>query len=318
MKTSVLNLAEIRKAATIIRGGGVIAFPTETVYGLGANAFDDRAVKKIFKAKGRPADNPLIVHIASKKQLFDVAATVPERAWILIRNFWPGPLTLVMKKSKKIPHIVTAGLQTVAVRMPDHPVALRFIKASRVPIAAPSANISGKPSATNAKHVMHDFEGRIDAVIDGGKTRHGVESTVLDLTVHPAVILRPGAITKEQIERVIGPVMFARIGSKVKSPGMKYRHYAPLAKVVLCASLQDIQKRRGKKSAVIARKKVTGVSFVFVNERHLAKNLYHWFREADKKGCDSIFVQTVSEKGLGATIMNRLRKAAKTKWRVYK
>ena len=309
----MLRITHMAQAAHIIRSGGIVAFPTETVYGLGANAFDGRAVKKIFKAKGRPSDNPLIVHIASMRQLKQVTCGNPQNTMSLIKKFWPGPLTLVMKKSKKIPHIVTAGLQTVAVRMPDHPVALRFIKASRVPIAAPSANISGKPSATNAKHVMHDFEGRIDAVIDGGQAKHGVESTVLDLTVHPAAILRPGAITKEQIERVIGSVTFARTGSVVKSPGMKYRHYAPLAKVVLCASLQDIQKRRGKKSAVIARKKVTGVSFVFVNERHLAKNLYHWFREADKKGCDSIFVQTVSEKGLGATIMNRLRKAASFK-----
>ncbi|MBS3142726.1 threonylcarbamoyl-AMP synthase [Candidatus Woesearchaeota archaeon] len=309
----MLRITHMAQAAHIIRSGGIVAFPTETVYGLGANAFDGRAVKKIFKAKGRPSDNPLIVHIASMRQLKQVTCGNPQNTMSLIKKFWPGPLTLVMKKSKKIPHIVTAGLQTVAVRMPDHPVALRFIKASRVPIAAPSANISGKPSATNAKHVMHDFEGRIDAVIDGGQAKHGVESTVLDLTVHPAAILRPGAITKEQIERVIGSVTFARTGSVVKSPGMKYRHYAPLAKVVLCASLQEIQKRRRKKSAVIAGKKVAGVSFVFINERHLAKNLYHWFREADKKGCGSIFVQTVSENGLGATIMNRLRKAASFK-----
>jgi len=249
----------IARAADYIRAGGVVAFPTETVYGLGANALDARAVAGIFQAKGRPADNPLIVHIAEPAMAEELTAEITVPARRVMEAFWPGPLTVVLPKQPVVPGVVTGGLNTVAVRMPDHPVALALIKAAGVPVAAPSANISGRPSPTTAAHVLEDLAGRIEAVVDAGPCRVGVESTVLDLSVEPPVILRPGGVTREELEGVLGhvaeaagalddsaaatPVAGPAGGSAAgapdsgaaapRSPGMKYTHYAPYAQMVV-------------------------------------------------------------------------------------
>ncbi|HRT83003.1 MAG TPA: L-threonylcarbamoyladenylate synthase, partial [Oscillospiraceae bacterium] len=224
----------IKKAAQIIKSGGLLALPTETVYGLAANALDKKAVSKIFKAKGRPEDNPLIVHICKVKDLYNLAEDVDERVPALAQTFWPGPLTLVLKKKNIVPDNVSGGLDTVAVRMPNHPVALAIIEEAGLPLAAPSANASGSPSPTCALHVAHDMDGKIDAIVDSGDSEVGLESTVLSLAGERPVILRPGAVTREQLEAVIGgvdfaPAIFESLGENapVQSPGMKYRHYAP-------------------------------------------------------------------------------------------
>lgn len=236
MKTERFGSSEhdLQKAAALLAKGELVAFPTETVYGLGAHALDERAVDKIFQAKGRPSDNPLIIHIGDIRQLAQVAASVPPVAQICIEAFWPGPLTLILPRQAEVPDNVTAGLDTVGVRMPDHPVALDLLRISGLPVAAPSANRSGRPSPTTAGHVLDDLEGRIAAVIDGGTTGVGVESTVLDVTADPPMILRPGGVTKEMLERVIGSVDIdptlteqPKVELVPRSPGMKYTHYAP-------------------------------------------------------------------------------------------
>ncbi len=247
MKTEVLKInsisdseAELSRAAELIRSGQLVAFPTETVYGLGANAMDEKAVEKIFVAKGRPGDNPLIVHIAEINDIKPLVTSIDEKAYSLINKFWPGPLTIIFNKSSKVSDKVTAGLSTVAIRMPSHPVALELIKKSGVPIAAPSANRSGKPSPTTAKHVYEDMDGRIPMILDGGSADVGVESTVLDMTGKVPVILRPGGVTYEMLSEVLGHVeidsgVLAPIDKdqQVKSPGMKYKHYAPDAPVTI-------------------------------------------------------------------------------------
>jgi len=229
--TLVLKPDEIKKASHIIISGGTVAFPTETVYGLGANALDSEAVAKIFRAKGRPADNPLIVHISSREMLNMVAKDIPAMAFELMDAFWPGALTIVLKRKNGVPDITTGGLDTVAVRMPDHEIALSLISEAGVPIAAPSANISGRPSPTKAEHVIKDMEGRIDAVIAGDECRLGVESTVIDLTVTPPALLRPGGQNIEEIIKIIGEVNVSE--ESVKSPGMRYTHYSPRTKLIL-------------------------------------------------------------------------------------
>lgn len=233
---------------SVIRSGGLVAFPTETVYGLGANGLDGEAVNKIFEAKGRPNDNPLILHIAKKSDLKDLWKSVPERARLLMDEFWPGPLTMVYLKSSRVPEEVTGGLDTVAVRMPDNRTALALIRAAGVPIAAPSANLSGKPSPTTADHVKADMNGKIDVIIDGGPCNIGVESTVVSLMGGAVTILRPGGITREMLEAVIGPVNLSpavlapmKQGEAAASPGMKYKHYAPDAQVIVgTGSLPDM------------------------------------------------------------------------------
>ncbi|NPV54578.1 MAG: threonylcarbamoyl-AMP synthase [Firmicutes bacterium] len=248
----------IRRAARLLRDGGLVAFPTETVYGLGANALDEEAVKDIFRAKGRPADNPLIVHIARREDLQGVVSAVPLVAERLIDQFWPGPLTLIFPRHPGLPYVTTGGIDTVAVRMPDHDIALGLIAEAGVPVAAPSANTSGRPSPTAAEHVIDDLGGKVDLILDGGPTAVGVESTVLDITVTPPVILRPGGTTPEDIQAVIGEVILPGLGAREarhgspgspdlapgiaedqgqdqapKAPGMKYRHYSPEAEVIL-------------------------------------------------------------------------------------
>ncbi|QOR66523.1 threonylcarbamoyl-AMP synthase [Cytobacillus suaedae] len=327
---NIESFPQIQEAAKILKGNNVVAFPTETVYGLGANALSDEAVAKIFEAKGRPSDNPLIVHIATLDQLTNIAVDIPDMVQTLITHFWPGPLTLVLKKKdQSVGEKVTAGLQTVAVRMPDHPIALALLKAADLPLAAPSANLSGKPSPTSAKHVIDDLEGRIAGIIDGGATGVGLESTVLDCTEKIPVILRPGGVTKEQLEEVIGEVRMDRAlleeGQAPKSPGMKYTHYAPKAPLVIVeGSPQFIQSLVDKKIAQGVRVGVltTEENKQFYNAdavldcglradlQSVASKLYDVLRTFDGTNVDLIYCEWFPQDGVGQAIMNRLLKAA--------
>lgn len=328
------NLVET--AGRAIREGKLVALPTETVYGLGANALDSRAVNEIFAAKGRPSDNPLIVHIAETDQVYRIADDVPVQAQRVMEAFWPGPLTMVLHKREEIPVEVSGGLDTVAIRMPDHPVARAIIKAAGVPVAAPSANTSGKPSPTTARHVLDDLEGKVDLVIDGGSCRVGLESTVLDMTSEPPLILRPGGITREQLEGVLGHVEIDPVLGQTKdvsvpkSPGMKYRHYSPEADVILVtgadyngvrgkiANLVHKYQAEGKKTGILisdADSDSFGADEVFLagnrnNMDMVARNLFHGLRYLDDKKVDIIIAEGYPEQGVGVAIMNRLKKAA--------
>ncbi|HIP88605.1 MAG TPA: threonylcarbamoyl-AMP synthase [Thermococcus paralvinellae] len=324
-----LDRRKIKIAAKFIREGKLVAFPTETVYGLGTDALNEKAVRRIFEAKGRPADNPLIVHIADFEQIYELAREVPREAEILAEHFWPGPLTMVLPKKSNVPRVTTGGIDTVAIRMPAHEIALGLIRASGRPIAAPSANISGKPSPTLAEHVVDDFYGRIECIIDGGEVKIGVESTVLDLTTKPPTLLRPGGLPLEEIEKIIGkvkihPVIKGKAVDVAKAPGMKYKHYAPNAQVIVIEGshekvrekikeLLNEYKRKGIKVGVMA----TGDFYdadAYINlgnsEEEIARNLFRALRELDKSGVDIILAEGVEEKGLGLAVMNRLRKAA--------
>ncbi|NLI14000.1 L-threonylcarbamoyladenylate synthase [Pelotomaculum propionicicum] len=326
----------IEEAALILRRGGLVAFPTETVYGLGANALDGRAVARIFEAKGRPSDNPIIVHVAVREQVSELTGSFPAAAKLLMDAFWPGPLTLVLPVAKKVPGEVTAGLSTVAVRMPDHPVALALIRTAGVPVAAPSANISGRPSPTSAEHVMHDLNGRIEAVLDGGPAGVGVESTVLDLTAQAPVVLRPGGITPEDLREVLGKVDVdpaAAAGfnkdDKPLSPGMKYIHYAPLAPLRLvlgkpeavASKIKELacqEKARGRKVGILtfsdsddfARCGEVVVAGCREKPETVAAVLYSALRRFNDLGVDIIFAEGLAEHGVGLAVMNRLKKAA--------
>jgi L-threonylcarbamoyladenylate synthase len=327
----------IDEAAAVIRKGGLVAFPTETVYGLGADALCSSAVAKIFVAKGRPSDNPIIVHVSSIDDLRKITDEVPARAKKLIDHFWPGPLTILFKRKSGVPDITVAGLDTVAVRMPRHAVALSLIIASETPIAAPSANVSGSPSPTTAKHVLADLKGKIELILDGGRTMIGVESTVIDIAHDPPIVLRPGGTTVEEIESCIGrvdlhPAVLAEISLDnllAKSPGMKYRHYAPKALLVLVegadlisvrSKVQEVAdqlKKQGKKKIAIIStsgstyqtdiKKTLGDRGNF---ERMAKNLFPLLREMDEEKVDAIVVEGIEARGLGLAIMNRLRRAS--------
>lgn len=334
------SYAIIRKAANLIRKGEVIAFPTETVYGLGANALDPSSVSKIYKIKGRPSDNPLIVHIADMKTFSTLVCDIPPKASRIISRFWPGPITLVLKKSKILPEITTGGLNTVAVRMPKNNVALELIKVSRFPIAAPSANISGKPSPTNASHVKDDLNGKIKLILDGGSTEIGIESTVIDMTQRTPVILRPGGISQESIEKEIGKVhshksllgLHRNTTNINKSPGMKYRHYSPNAQVILVEGtelnaknkiieLTQKLKSQGKKVCIMTTSKslkvnADKVQYMGKTLEAIARNLFANLREADKNNIDIIIVQGIQYNKAAFAIMNRLKKAAITSIRV--
>ncbi len=309
---------QLENAAAILQGGGICAFPTETVYGLGANAFDEKAVKKIFEAKGRPQDNPLIVHVSDRSQL-DNICTVTPLAEMLMDRFWGGPLTLILPKKEAVPYSVTAGLETVAVRLPSHPVANALIRLSGLPIAAPSANLSGKPSPTRAAHVIADLEGRADCIIDGGDCLWGVESTVLDLTVSPPAVLRPGAVTKEELSEVIGDVIYGTGVGAPKSPGMKYTHYAPNAPVYIAEGEDALARiysaaENFQKPGVLyyqtERPKFSSSVFAGKNEKEYAANLFFTLREFDKMGVDVIFAMPPKEGGMGDAVRNRLFKSA--------
>jgi L-threonylcarbamoyladenylate synthase len=331
--TVVINMRDkvdergIKIAAMFILEGKLVAFPTETVYGLGADALNEEAVRKIFEAKGRPADNPLIVHIADLSDLRKLARDVPQEAKLLAEKFWPGPLTIVLPRKEEVPDVTTGGLDTVAVRMPAHPIALALIRAS-TPIAAPSANISGKPSPTLAEHVIDDFYGKIDAIIDGGETRVGVESTVIDLSSEKPTLLRPGGLPLEEIERVIGeveihPAVRGKLVDVARSPGMKYKHYSPNAQVIVVegrrenvgrkiAELVEEYRSKGLRVGVMATREYEADELFYLGktEEEIARNLFKALRELDRRGVDVIIAEGIEERGLGFAVMNRLRKAA--------
>ncbi|MBD3213803.1 MAG: threonylcarbamoyl-AMP synthase [Candidatus Lokiarchaeota archaeon] len=329
-----IDLNKIQKAAKILRDGGLVAFPTETVYGLGANALNPRAVGKIFKVKGRPPDNPLIIHIGGKSELERLATNIPQQVELLIENFWPGPLTIVLQKAPIVSQIVNSGLETVAIRMPSNKIALSLIKESQIPIAAPSANISTRPSPTCAEHVINDLKGRIDAIIDGGETNIGVESTVIDLTTTPITLLRPGGVTFEDLQKILGKNNIEKLKynpqekiGAVKSPGMKYRHYSPKADVFLVEGRSHKIKLKVQEIATNYKKEGYKVGIITINQKRqyqadivefigsdfktIAKNIFKTFRKFDDKDIDIIVIEGVKEKKLGLAIMNRLRKAAR-------
>jgi L-threonylcarbamoyladenylate synthase len=320
---------QLEEASQLLKQGEAVAFPTETVYGLGADATSDDAVDKIFLAKGRPSDNPLIVHIGHKKKIEEIAMDIPASARALIDCFWPGPLTLVLKKKHGISDKVTAGLNTVAIRMPSHPVALALLEKVDLPIAAPSANLSGKPSPTLAKHVLADLNGRISGIVDGGPTGVGVESTVLDCTEETPVILRPGGVTREQIEEMIGPVNVDKAllinGQAPKSPGMKYTHYAPDAPLYIVEGSREFLQRKideleveGKRVGVLTTLENksfyrAGVVLVCGTRNDLstvATHLYEVLRSFNEHHVDVILSESFPQEGVGQAVMNRLMKAA--------
>lgn len=330
-----LSNPQLNEAVKLLQQNEVVAFPTETVYGLGANAKSDLAVAKIFEAKGRPSDNPLIVHIAEVSQLDGLVVDIPEKANRLIDHFWPGPLTIILnKKPDVLSEKVTAGMNTVAIRMPNHPVALEIIRTANLPIAAPSANRSGRPSPTMAKHVLEDLDGRIAGVVNGGETGVGVESTVIDCTQEIPMILRPGGVSKEDIENVVGevfvdPALDKDTQDRPKSPGMKYTHYAPDAPVYLVdgttSYIQDLVKEKqkeGLKVGVIATEETkkdyqADVVTACGSRRDLetvAHTLYETLRAFNNENVDIIFSEVFPLEGIGLAIMNRLEKAAGHRW----
>lgn len=321
---------DLKKPAEILKSGGLVAFPTETVYGLGGSALMSDAAKKIYAAKGRPQDNPLIVHISSIDALYELTLDVPDRAKKFIKKFWPGPLTLIFKKNSKVPDSVTAGLDSVAIRMPSHPIARELIRLAG-PIAAPSANLSGKPSPTKAKHVLQDLSGRVECIIDGGDATVGVESTVLDITKKESIILRPGGISFESLKKVDSSVRlhesivsFSDV-DKPASPGMKYKHYAPKAQVMIINS-KNKKKILAITNALIRQykglsKKVGILTFMKLNvpgcmvirfkkPRDAAHMLFGALRDFDNRGVEVIIAHGIDVKGIGLAFMNRLSKAS--------
>lgn len=320
---------QLEEAAYLIQQGEAIAFPTETVYGLGADATNNTAVEKIFLAKGRPSDNPLIVHIANVSMLDDIVTDIPMYAKELMNQFWPGPITFVLPRTDKVCERVSAGLQTVGVRIPNHPVALALIEQANVPVAAPSANTSGRPSPTEATHVFEDLSGRIAGIVDGGGCNVGVESTVVDCTGKVPMILRPGGISKEELEEVVGKVeidsALIHESEAPKSPGMKYKHYAPKGNMVLVdgsisyiQKLIDEAKKEGKKVGVLATDESKDLYdcdvIISAGSRMkletISQGIYKVLRDFDEQEVEMIFSETFPQAGIGLAIMNRLRKAA--------
>jgi L-threonylcarbamoyladenylate synthase len=342
MQTKITNYAKI--AASFIKSGNIVAFPTETVYGLGANAYDEKAVRKIFKAKGRPGDNPLIVHIAYKKDINILASEITSSAKEIIKAFFPGPVTIILKKNEIIPDAVTAGLDTIAIRMPASRIARELIKLSGVPIAAPSANLSGSPSPTSFLHVMQDMKGKIPCILMGPDAKYGLESTVIDCTGKYPVILRPGSITLEELKKLDKNTRYQRSSKKIKSPGQKYKHYSPKAEVRLLKSnvkreMSDVKRQTSneRREMSIAKREMSdvkretsnvkrdkeayiGMNKKFVKEFEIvkicktneeyAKSLFSFFRTCDEKKIKTIYCDKVSERGIGLAIMNRLQKAS--------
>ncbi len=331
MKTLKLDLnfgapeEKISKAAEILKNDGIVAIPTETVYGLAASAYSDAAVAKVFKAKGRPQDNPLIVHISNIDMLNDVACDIPDSAYECAKRFWPGPFTMVLKKRDKVCDSVSRGLDTVAVRMPSHPTAVALIESAGIPLAAPSANLSGCPSPTTANHVINDLDGKIDAVIIGDDCQVGVESTVITLAGDTPRLLRPGAVTVEQLREllpdiVVDAAVFAEPESDVvASPGMKYKHYSPKTAVYLVEGESDsfvqfVNEKKG--SAAICFDEDIGIDIPFVvygsalDEGSLAHNIFSVLREIDKDNYNEVYVHAPSKTGVGLAVYNRLIRAA--------
>ena len=321
---------KISAAAKILREGGLVAIPTETVYGLGANGLDAQAVKRIFEAKGRPQDNPLILHVTGPQWLPRYCRNIPPMAYVLARKFWPGPLTMILQRQSIVPDETTAGLDTVAVRCPNHPVTLAIIREAGVPIAAPSANTSGRPSCTSAQDVLEDMDGKVEGVVDGGPCSVGVESTILDLTCQPPRLLRPGGLPLEDLERLIGHIDVDHAvtaplqeGEKPKAPGMKYRHYAPKAPVTVVtgapeASAREIQRRAGKGAGIICFDEYADL-FRGMEVHTLgpsgdklvqAQRVFDALRTFDNSDVTEIYTQCPDNRGLGLAIGNRLKKAA--------
>jgi L-threonylcarbamoyladenylate synthase len=332
MRTRIVAIDPVRPeagrialAAGIIKKGGLVAFPTETVYGIGANAFDPKACLKIFRAKGRPADNPLIVHISSIAQLRSVAVSVPRDIERVLGVLWPGPVTFVFKKSSRVAKEATAGLDSVAVRMPAHPIALRLIEASGVPIAAPSANTSSRPSPTDARHVIHDLNGKVDMIIDGGPALFGIESTVIDATKKPYTLLRPGAFTLEELRKYIGEITAPseHDASRPRAPGMKYRHYAPRKRLVVVEGRSLLIKAagiaRGRKVAVLcsdelARQLGRGATSIRLgserNMYEITRNLFGALRSLDRTKAEIGLIQSFPKSGIGFALMDRITRAS--------
>lgn len=329
-----MDIEILKEAGEKIRQGELIAFPTETVYGLGADALNPDSTEKIYQAKGRPSDNPLIIHIAEYKEIQRLGMEISPKVEVLAKKFWPGPLTMILKKHQMVPYTTTGGLDTVAIRIPDDKIARMLIRYANTPIAAPSANTSGRPSPTKAEHVYEDMQGKISMLLDGGEVGIGLESTIIDMTLDPPEILRPGAITKEMLEREIGKVVYdeALMGKEniiAKAPGMKYRHYAPNAKLIviegesqkvvekiqslalqqshkkigIIATQENAKKYRGKhlEIRVIAAKKDT---------KSIAHNLFAVLRDFDTLHVDMIYSESFAGDGLRLAIMNRLMKAS--------
>lgn len=349
MKTKVITIndraqiedSQLEEAARILRNGGLVAFPTETVYGLGANALDEEAARKIYGAKGRPSDNPLIAHVARKEDVEKLVSHIPEAGQKLMDAYWPGPLTLVFPKSGIVPYGTTGGLETVAIRMPSDTIASRLIALAGVPIAAPSANTSGRPSPTTAEHVYQDMNGKIEMIVDGGPVGIGLESTIVDVSGDIPSMLRPGAVTIEMLRETLGTVEIdpaitgpLRADVKPKAPGMKYRHYAPKAELMLVESSDEVdgQKRVAEKIMELAKEKLEAgyqVGIICTDESReyytegivrslglrakeetIAHNLFAVLREYDDMAVDYIFSESFSKEALGQAIMNRLTKAA--------
>lgn len=327
-----IDLDELKKQSDLLKNGETVIFPTETVYGLGANGLDEDAVKKIYKAKGRPSDNPLILHIYDKKEVNNLAKNVSETAELVMDKFWPGPLTIILDKKDTVPNITSGGLNTVAIRMPSNKIARELIKQSGLPIAGPSANISGKPSPTRANHVKEEMYGRVSGIILGGDCNFGLESTVLDLTTDIPMILRPGSITKDDLEKVIGkvcidPSLFSKEDSKkAKAPGMKYTHYSPNADVnIVSGKNEDViskinsmikeNDKNGVKSGVMCidknkEKYIGEVISLGDSLEEVASRLFDSLIEMDKRKIDIIYSEEFENTGLGQAIMNRLLKSA--------
>lgn len=346
METKIIQVTKenieqtAKEAASVWTEGGLVGFPTETVYGLGGNGLNKEASKKIYAAKGRPSDNPLILHIADMEQLYPLVKTDNEkimaRAKALADAFWPGPLTMILPKADEIPYETTGGLDTVAIRMPSHPVARRLLQVCKLPIAAPSANLSGRPSPTSASHVIEDMDGRIEMIIDGGDVGIGVESTIIDLTGETPMLLRPGFVTPEMLEEVLGSVetdaaVYRQVGKDVhpKAPGMKYRHYAPKASMVLVEGTKEQvinyineetkkKKEQGMRVGVMAtdesKDSYQADVILSVGSRasmdSVAHNLFRALREFDEEHVDFIYSESFDTSGCGFAVMNRLLKAA--------
>jgi len=330
VETRLIKPCELDVAGEIIRSGGIVAFPTETVYGLGANALDEAAVKKIFEAKGRPSDNPLIVHICDKSQICELAQEVSDAAQKLIDAFMPGPFTIILKKKNIVPTAVTAELDSVGIRLPMQKTAVEFIKAAGVPVAAPSANLSGKPSPTKAKHVVADMWGRIDAIIDGEDCTVGVESTIVDATGEVPVLLRPGGITYEELCRVVPQTVVDKnvlksvaAQEQPKCPGMKYKHYSPKAEVVVVEGESSAVQKKINELLLQNAEKTVGILTMFgsgydrgimigggENNKEYAKNLFSALRSFDDLGADIVFAEFCDTDGYGLAVKNRLYKAA--------
>ncbi len=334
---SNFDIEDLKEASEILQAGGLVAFPTETVYGIGADGLNEEASNKIFCAKGRPSDNPLIIHIADFDALKVITKTIPAKGIKLAKQFWPGPLTLIFDKSKVVPYSTTGGLETIAIRMPSHPIAYELIRTSGVYVAAPSANISGRPSPTRAEHVVDDLVGKVDYIIDGGKVDIGLESTIVDVTSPTPTILRPGYITMAMIEDVVGPVNVDKAiitksyNSNIiaKAPGMKYKHYAPKAELIIFeGSMNKVIKeineatreklKENYRVGIIATDESINLYLegeiktigTRKDEDTIASSLFEILRDFDDDGVDYIFTESFDSSNLGQAIMNRLLKAA--------